>query len=99
MINTILIGIVGFVFGIITAMTNPIMTLINQYVPDLSTMITQFTDFLSQCVQFIGWVISLVGFPPLLLVSLALVWTIKLTLPLLLYVIKTVLKWWHMIAP
>ena len=99
MIGKLLSGIINVIIALVNVVFAPIDSLINTYIPSLSSAFTAIGSFISMCVGFIGWVISLLGIPSELISLLIAYYTFKLTVPLLVYVVKLAIKWYNALKP
>lgn len=99
MINSILIGIINFVYNLIDTLLLPIDTIINQYVPDLGSALQTFSNLLDYVLGFIGFCVDASGLDSIAILLIITYFTFSLTVPLAIWVIKVVIKWWHALVP
>lgn len=95
MINAIINGVLSFVNGLLGLILAPVDTLISQFLPDFSQVLTDFGYFIDEILGIIPWVLSWFNIPMALL-TLALVWAIsKIGLLLGTHMLKVTLAWWR----
>lgn len=99
MIKAIINGIFKLIISLVGALLTPIDSLITNYLPGLSGAISAVGSFLNVCTQSIGWVLSCFGLSSSCISLIILYFTFKLTVPLLIYVFKLAIKWYHMLVP
>lgn len=99
MIKAIINGIFKLIISLVGVLLAPIDALISNYLPGLSSAISSVGSFLSVCTQSIGWVLSCFGLSSNCISLIIVYFTFKLTVPLLIYVFKLAIKWYHMLAP
>lgn len=99
MIKAIINGIFKLIISLVSVLLAPIDTLITNYLPSLSVAINAVGSFLNICTQSIGWVLSCFGLSSTCISLIIIYFTFKLTVPLLIYVFKLAIKWYHMLAP
>lgn len=99
MINSILMGIIQLIVGLISYILTPIDNLITSALPDLSNALTSIGSFLTIATSCIGWVISLFGLSSDVISLIVLYFGFKLTAPLLFYFIKLALSWYNRLKP
>lgn len=99
MIGKILTGIINLIVSLVSILFTPIDNLISSLLPDLSNAFTAVGNFISICVSSIGWVIDAVGIPSELIALIVSYYTFKLTVPLLVYLVKLAIKWYDKIKP
>lgn len=95
MINAIVNGIISLVMNLVNVITAPIDAIITQFLPDLSTAISSFGNFLETISSSIGWVISLSGISTTAISLIVMYYTFKLTVPILFASIKAAIKWYN----
>lgn len=99
MIRAIINGIFNLIISFVGVLLSPIDSLITNSLPGLSSAISAVGSFLSLCTQSIGWVLSCFGLSSNCISLIIIYFTFKLTVPLLIYVFKLAIKWYHMLAP
>ena len=99
MIGKILQGVIGLIISLVNLILTPIDNLITSALPDLSNALTAVGNFLTLCLQSIGWVISLSGLSSACITLIVVYFTFKLTAPLLFYFIKLALSWYNRLKP
>ena len=99
MIKAIINGIFNLIISFVGVLLSPIDTLITNNLPGLTSAINAVGSFLSTCTSAIGWVLSCFGLSSNCLSLIVIYFTFKLTVPLLIYVFKLAIKWYHMLAP
>lgn len=99
MIQALLSGIIATVIHGIEVALTPIETLLFQNVPDLSTALGKFSDLIDYILSFFGYVIDLSGLSPFAISLVVSYMAFALTVPVLVWVIKVIVKWWHALVP
>jgi len=99
MIRAIINGIFKLVISLVSVLLYPIDSLISTALPGLSGAISAVGSFLSICVSAIGWVLSCFGLSSSCLSLIVIYFTFKLTVPVLIHVLKLAIKWYHMLVP
>lgn len=99
MIGKILSGIIGLIISLVNLILTPIDNLITSALPDLSNALTSVGNFLTLCLQSIGWVISLSGLSSSVISIIVVYFVFKLTAPLLFYLIKLAISWYDKLKP
>lgn len=94
MINRIIMGIISLISGLIGVILSPIDTLISSALPGLSNALTNFASLLNVVGQGIGWVISALAIPTEIISLIIAYWVFKLSVPVVVYTIKLVVKWY-----
>ena len=92
-LNGLFNGLISLVQSVVDLFLTPIDNLINSYLPSVGNIFSSIGTFLGQCMTYVGWLIDALCIPNSLLVFLGLYWTFKLTVPLLVSGIKTIIKW------
>lgn len=99
MIKGIIKGLMKLITKLLAVFLAPINALIGQYLPALDTALTKIAQFLNLCVSAIGWVISALGIPPIVIELIVAYYTFKLTVPILVHAVKLVVKWYRALMP
>lgn len=99
MINDILQGLIKFIISLVSIFLTPINLLVSQYMPSLDNAFNSIASFLGMCTNSIGWVISALGIPSIVIQLIVSYYTFKLTVPLLVSAIKIAIKWYHALMP
>lgn len=99
MIKAIISGLIQLIINLVNIFLSPINSLIESYMPSLNTAFSSIASFLNICVSSIGWVISALGIPSIVIELLVAYYTFKLTVPLLVHAIKLVVKWYRALMP
>lgn len=99
MINALLQGLFNFLISLIETVLTPIDTLIQQNIPDLSNALDSFNSLLTYIINFIGFVVDASGLSSIALGLIVAYMSFALTVPLIVWVIKVLVKWWHALAP
>ena len=99
MINAILTGVLNFVFNLISTILQPIETLIANNAPEIETALNSFSDLIDYIVAFLGYLVDMTGLSPIAMYMIVSYMTFALTWPVIVWVIKVVVKWWHMLVP
>lgn len=99
MINKLLIGIISLISSLVNVILSPIDTIITNNLPSLSNALDSFSTFLGYIGQGIGWVIDAFAIPTTLISLIASYYIFKLTVPLLMYTIKLIIKWYDKLKP
>lgn len=95
MIDAIISGILHFFSTMLSALVAPLDTIISQYLPDVSTALTSFGNFVSSILQVIPWILSWFHIPAHIL-TIVVTWAIaKIWLNLGVRVFKIMLAWWR----
>lgn len=99
MINALLTGIFKVITSLVNLILSPINTLITNSLPELSTAFSTIHTMFNILFSGLGWwkdALLLSSETISLMISC---WTIKLTLPLTIYVIKLAIKWYDKLKP
>ena len=99
MIKAIISGLIQLIINLVNIFLTPINALINQFMPSLNNAFNAIGSFLNICVSSIGWVISALGIPPVVIELIIAFYTFKLTVPLLVHAVKLVVKWYRALMP
>lgn len=99
MIRAIVNGIFNLIISLVGVLLSPIDSLITSALPGLSSAINAVGSFLQICTSAIGWVLSCFALSSSCISLIVAYFTFKLTVPLLIYVFKLAVKWYHMLAP
>ena len=99
MIKAIINGIFKLVISLVGVLLSPIDSLITSALPGLSSAISAVGSFLQTCTSAIGWVLSCFGLSSNCISLIIVYFTFKLTVPVLMYVFKLAIKWYHMLVP
>lgn len=99
MIQVFISGILATVIHGIEVVLSPIETLLFQNAPELSTALGKFSDLIDYILSFFGYVIDLSGLSPFALSLIVSYMAFALTIPVAVWVVKVVVKWWHALVP
>lgn len=99
MINSILTGILNFVFNLVTTILEPIERIIAENAPQIDTALNAFSDLLDYIIAFLGFAVDLTGLSPVAMYLIVTYLVFALTWPIIVWIIKVVVKWWHMLVP
>lgn len=99
MINALLMGILKIVISITEIILSPIDIAISNFLPELGSYLTAFSNFLDLISQSIGWCISVLGLSNDALSLIVIYYTFKLSAPMTLYLIKLALSWYDRLKP
>lgn len=99
MINAILTGILNFVFNLVSTILDPIDNIIVQNAPQIEGALNAFSDLIDYVISFLAYVVDLTGLSPTSIYLIVSYLTFALTWPVVVWVIKVVVKWWHMLVP
>lgn len=99
MINALLTGIFKIITSLVNVLLTPINNLINNYLPDLSNIIGTINQAFSYLFGSLGWWTDALLLSSETISFIILYWTIKLTLPLTINVVKLAIKWYDKIKP
>lgn len=83
----------------ITSLMGPLSSTILSLVPDLTGFSTTVSAFFDWIVDFVNWALSWLPFTTGFYVFFSVYWVFRLTVPLITHTVKTIIKWWHMLAP
>lgn len=99
MINAILKGLFALINSMVSILLYPIDTLIKNYIPDLSNAFNYIGAFFEYAGRFLGFCVSVTGLSSTALSLIALFFTFKLTVPILVSAIKVGIKWYRALMP
>lgn len=99
MINKLLMGIIKLIVGLVSLILTPIDNLIQSALPQLSNAFTAIGNFLNIISSSIGWCVSLTGLSSEAISLIVAYFTFTLTAPLMFYMIKLALSWYHRLKP
>ena len=99
MINVIVTGFLNFIILVCNIILLPINAVIEKFLPDLDMMLSSLKPLFDTASQYLNWVISLSGLSTAAIQFIVLYFTFKLTVPLSVYVIKFVVKWYNALVP
>lgn len=99
MINKILIGIISLISSLVNVILSPIDSIITANLPGLSSALNSFSTFLGYISNGIGWVIDSFAIPSAVISLIVAYYIFKLTVPLLIYTIKLIIKWYDKLKP
>ena len=99
MIKAIINGIFKLIVSLVSVLLSPIDSIITNALPGLASAISAVGSFLQTCTSAIGWVLSCFGLSSNCLSLIVIYFTFKLTVPIVVYVFKLAIKWYHMLAP
>ena len=91
--STILTTIFSFIIDLVNLILYPIDALIENFLPDLSNALSSISSFLDLAFSSIGWCINALGIPSLAIDFIIMYYGIKLTAPILFYVMKLCFSW------
>lgn len=99
MINALLTGIFKVITGLVNLILSPINSLITNSIPDLANIFATIRTCFNILFSGLGWWkdASLLSSETISLLILC--WTIRLTLPLTIYVVKLAIKWYNKLKP
>lgn len=86
--STILTTIFSFIIDLVNLILYPIDALIENFLPDLSNALSSISSFLDLAFSSIGWCINALGIPSLAIDFIIMYYGVKLTAPILFYVMK-----------
>lgn len=95
MIQTIVQTIFNIVWFICSLFMRPIDLVINAILPSLSDLLTYIGSFFAYIANIVPFAVSWLGLSTEMLNLIVLYYTTKLTLPILLWTIKTGLEWFN----
>lgn len=94
-------GFFEFFFDLLIGLVNilfiPIDSLINNFMPTISSGIDYINQFFAYILQFIPWVMSWFNLPLPFLQLILSYYTFKLTVPLLVHTVKLAISWYEKI--
>lgn len=99
MINSILIGVMSLITGLVTVILSPIDAAIKMAFPDLSVAFSSVGSFFALALQNLGFALDLTGLSSSAISIIILYYTFKLTLPITFSTIKLALKWYNKLKP
>jgi len=95
--------IISSIFNIISFLIHlillPIDLLIANYLPDVSSLFANISEYIEIALTYVGFIISITGIPPAMIGLLAAYWTYILTIPIQVWFIKLAVAWWHRLKP
>lgn len=95
MINAILTGILKLIMGFVSLILTPIDALITQFLPGINQMFSFITGAFNIVGQFFGWIIDATLINTEVISFIILVFTFRLTVPLMVYAIKLAIRWYN----
>lgn len=98
-LTDVITALMTIIYNAVSFITQPVVDLINASFPQLTQALAAVSTFIDIAMSALGWVISLAGIPLIALTMIGLLYTAKLTIPLLANVLKLGLKWWKAIIP
>lgn len=99
MINKLLMGIIKLIISLVSVILSPIDLIIEKLLPDLSNALTAIGDFLEIISNGLGWAVSATGLSNNAISLIVMYFTFKLTAPMMFYMIKLALSWYHKLKP
>ena len=99
MINTILKGITTFVMSIALNLLGPIDGYIDSHFPAITSGLNAVNTLFDYVLDFIGYAIDMSGLSSVAITLIVgyLVFSFGITLGT--YIVKLIIKWWHMLVP
>lgn len=91
--------ILNFVIALIDGITSPLANLITNNLPSVNNALQMINNFLTWLKDFVLWVLSWLPFSTTFWTFFISVLVLSITLPVLIDMIKLVVKWWHALAP
>lgn len=88
-----------FLKTMVGALLSPIDHLLATQVPEIADAIAQVGSLFSWAGNFVNWVLSWIPLNTSIFNFLIAIWVFKLTIPLGVEAVKTIVKWWHALAP
>lgn len=95
MINAILTGIFKILTYLISLFLTPINLLITNFLPGLDSALSSLSSFFTYCFQYVGWILDSCFISSETVSLLIAIWVFKLTAPLLVYLIKLIVRWYN----
>lgn len=99
MIAIILIGFIKLVVFLVNYILGPIDNIIATYLPDLANAINAVGAFWTMLLSVIGWCVDATGLSGQTIAVIVIYYVFKLTVPILVYVVKLALKWYRKLMP
>lgn len=99
MIKALLKGIIKLIVKLVSLLLLPIDSLIDSYLPSLSSAFDSIGYFFQIVSNGIGWVISASGIPSSAIAIIVATMTFKLTVPILVSTTKLAIKWYDKLKP
>lgn len=99
MINSLLTGLISFIVNCISLFTSPINSLISQYIPSFSTVLSTVNNFVSWLTKFVLYIASWVNFDGATWTFIVACASFLFLVPLLAHSIKLILRWYRMLMP
>lgn len=99
MVNAILNGFFNVIIGLVSTLLAPIDSLINSAIPQFSSVLTSFANFLSYVLGFIPWGLSWFHIPTTTLTFVVYYLIAKITISATIHTIKIALAWWRTLKP
>lgn len=97
--NLIIKVILNFVTAIVSVVCTPIDAMISTYIPSIGDALNNVSSMLNYLVPFANWVLSWLPFSTnfyaFLIASLVFIYTG----PIIVDIVKLVVKWWHALVP
>lgn len=95
MIKAIIKGIFKIIMKLVAVLLSPIDSLITQFLPGTNTIFRFITGAFNVVGQFFSWIIDATLIDSEVVAFLIGVITFRLTVPLLVYAIKLIVKWYN----
>lgn len=100
MIAKLLSAIMSLIIKLVGVLMAPINVIINQFLPsEITNALNSIGGFFQTVSDGIGWVISASGIPATAIAIIVATMVFKLTVPLLVYVVKLALAWYDKLKP
>lgn len=99
MINSILNGLITFIFNLIGIFLAPIDSFISSHLPVVSSALGYIDTLLTYILSFIGYCIDASGLHPVAIGLIVVYLTFAITSTFAMFIVKLLIKWWHMLAP
>lgn len=95
MIKAIVKGVIKLMISLVSILLTPIDSLISQYLPQLDSLINYVNQFFTYVSQFLGWIIDASFISQEVLSFIVIYYTFKLTFWIILWGIKSAIKWYN----
>lgn len=95
MIKRIIKGIFKLIIGLTSTLLGPIDSLIQTFLPDLSTAISMVGNLFNYASNTIGFCVQCLGLSTFAIDLIIVYFTFKLTAPLAFYLTKLAIKWYN----
>lgn len=93
--QSILSLIFNFISLVINLLLTPLDLLISQYIPSLNGLLNYISDMFDVAIVYVGYVVDSLCIPHNVMVLIVEYMIFRLTLPLLVYVVKLAIKWYN----